>query len=76
MYYYFLAKNKLCKVANNRKGLGTVELVIILAVLVGLAIIFRRALISLLTSVLDSIFDGSANEINDEVVYDKPMNID
>jgi len=46
---------------KEEDGLGTVEIVIIIAVLVGLAIIFRKAIFSFLNQILASIF-GSAPE--------------
>lgn len=52
------------KAAESRKGLGTVEIVIITAILVGLALLFREQILQFLRTILgrtfehaDSIFD-------------------
>ncbi|KNY25068.1 Flp1 family type IVb pilin [Pseudobacteroides cellulosolvens] len=44
---------------KEEEGLGTVEIVIIIAVLVGLAIIFRGAIFSFLDQLLKKLFEGS-----------------
>ncbi|MDR3119794.1 MAG: hypothetical protein LBU58_00395 [Clostridiales bacterium] len=50
---------------REEDGMGTVEIVIIIAVLVGLALIFRDAIIEFATGVMDELF---ANEqINSDV---------
>lgn len=41
----------------NKKGMGTVEIVIIIAVLVALALIFREALTGYARNVMDFVFD-------------------
>ncbi len=46
---------------REEDGLGTVEIVIIVAVLVGLALIFRKQIYSLVNQVFDRIF-GSVGE--------------
>ena len=43
----------------NRKGMGTVEIVIIIAVLVALALLFRTALTEYGQKVMDFCFDDS-----------------
>ena len=40
-------------------GIGTVELILILVVLIGLVIIFKRQLISLVNNIFDKITDQS-----------------
>jgi len=47
-------------------GLGTVEIVIIIAVLVGIALIFRDAIINFATKIMRSIFgeDDIVNDLN------------
>ncbi|SEW07115.1 Putative Flagellin, Flp1-like, domain [Ruminococcaceae bacterium KH2T8] len=42
---------------RNKKGMGTVETVIIIAVLVGLALVFREGLMSYASSVMSFVFD-------------------
>lgn len=41
---------------NEEDGLGTVEIVIIIAVLVGLALIFRKAIFSFLNQIIGRLF--------------------
>ncbi len=48
---------------KEEDGLGTVEIVIIIAVLVGLAIIFRRAIFSFLDQILKKLFEGSEEAV-------------
>ncbi|MCR5804428.1 MAG: hypothetical protein K6G47_09185 [Clostridia bacterium] len=47
------------KKVRNKKGMGTVEIVIIIAVLVTLALIFRESLISYGKKVMDYCFDDN-----------------
>ncbi len=51
---------------NEQDGLGTVEIVVIIAVLVGIALIFRDAIIKFVTSIMESIFADQSitNDIN------------
>lgn len=44
---------------KNNKGMGTVEVVIIVAVLVGVALIFREAIFSFVNDIIGSIFNDS-----------------
>lgn len=44
---------------RSRKGMGTVEIVIIIAVLVSLALLFRQGLVSYGDKVMDFCFDDS-----------------
>lgn len=44
---------------GTRKGMGTVEIVIIIAVLVSLALLFRQGLVSYGDKVMDFCFDDS-----------------
>jgi Flp pilus assembly pilin Flp len=46
--------------AKEEDGMGTVEIVIIIAVLVGLALIFRDAIIRFATDVMDALFNSDA----------------
>ena len=43
----------------SRRGMGTVEVVIIVAVLVGVALIFREAIVNFVKEIIGSIFDDS-----------------
>lgn len=48
---------------KEEDGLGTVEMVVIIAVLVGLALIFRKAIFSFVNQVFDSIFNDAGEVI-------------
>ncbi|MDD2392813.1 MAG: Flp1 family type IVb pilin [Eubacteriales bacterium] len=45
---------------RNKKGFGTVEIVLITAVLIILAMMFRTAIISYAQNLLDSVFSESS----------------
>ena len=47
------------KMKLNNKGLGTIEVILILVVLIGLVIIFREQLLDLIARIFDTISDGS-----------------
>ncbi|MDX9871729.1 MAG: Flp1 family type IVb pilin [Clostridia bacterium] len=47
---------KALRLLRREEGLGTVELVIILAVLVGIALIFRGYIFDFVDTIMDSIF--------------------
>ncbi|MCL2121821.1 MAG: hypothetical protein FWH28_06175 [Clostridiales bacterium] len=44
-------------------GLGTVEIVLILAVLVGIALIFRQYIFGFVKDIMDNIMGGSVSDI-------------
>lgn len=44
-------------------GLGTVEIVIIVAILVGLALIFRKQIYALVKQIFDKIFNNAGSTI-------------
>ncbi|NMB33883.1 MAG: hypothetical protein GX992_06605 [Clostridium sp.] len=49
---------------KEEDGMGTVEVVIIVAVLVAIALVFRRAIFDFVQSIVDKIFgDGVGGEI-------------
>lgn len=51
-------KNRTPSVSGeNRKGMGTVEVVIIIAILVALALVFRSALTGYADEIMDFVFD-------------------
>jgi hypothetical protein len=54
------------KYISKEDGLGTVEIVIIIAVLVGIALIFRDALINFAVNIMKNVFgdDSIINDIN------------
>ncbi|MBN2558530.1 MAG: hypothetical protein JXB33_07245 [Clostridia bacterium] len=47
------------KFIKDRRGMGTVEVVIIVAVLVGVALIFREAIVGFVKDIIDSVFNDS-----------------
>lgn len=49
-------KNKVKSFIKSNKGVNTVEVVIILAIMVGLAIIFREQIGAFANGIMDSIF--------------------
>jgi len=52
-------KKMKCRIdhSTNSKGMGTVEIVIIIAILVALALIFRTALMGYAGKIMDYVFD-------------------
>lgn len=57
---------KMKKKLNDESGLGTLEIVLIIAVLVAIALIFRAELTSFANSLIDKVFDHS---IIDSITY-------
>lgn len=51
--------NLLKNFLKEEDGLGTVEIILILAVLVSIAIIFRKKIIEFVKSTLDSVLKGA-----------------
>lgn len=51
---------------KEEDGLGTVEIVVIIAVLVGIALIFRDAIIKFVTDIMKSVFgdESITNDVN------------
>ncbi len=50
---------------RSRRGLATVEVVILIAVLIAIALIFRGAILSYATDIIHSVFGDSASVIGD-----------
>ncbi|MDQ2085707.1 Flp1 family type IVb pilin [Herbivorax sp. ANBcel31] len=50
------------KFLKEEDGLGTVEIVIIIAVLVAIALIFRRAIFDFVNGIMDRIFTDQVEE--------------
>jgi len=50
---------------KNKKGMGTVEVVIIIAVLVALALIFREFIFQLAQTLFDKIQENAQNAMTD-----------
>lgn len=56
----FFMVNNFKKYISKEDGLGTVEIVIIIAVLVGIALIFRDAIIEFVTKIMRSVFNDDS----------------
>lgn len=50
---------------KEEDGLGTVEIVIIIAVLVGIALIFRQAIVNFVVKIINQVFGN--NNINEQI---------
>lgn len=44
-----------CNYLDEERGLGTVEMVVLVVVLIGLALLFRRQITGIITGILDNI---------------------
>lgn len=53
------------RLLRREEGLGTVELVIILAVLVGIALIFRSYIFDFVDTIMDNIFGQELETLKD-----------
>lgn len=58
-------RNLFIRFLKEEDGLGTVEIVIIIAVLVGIALIFRDAIINFVTGIMKGVFadDSIVNDV-------------
>lgn len=65
--------NTLKRFIKEEDGLGTVEIVIIIAVLVGLALIFRRNIYALVDSIFGKIFDNASAPTDNPQVTDPEL---
>ncbi len=65
--------NVFTRFIKEEDGLGTVEIVIIIAVLVGIALIFRHSIVKFVTKIIDQVFgnDNINNQIDSESIVDK-----
>lgn len=54
-------------------GLSTVEIVVIVAILVGLALVFRRQIFSLIDQIFDRIFKDAGETTNRQDITTKPL---
>jgi hypothetical protein len=52
--------NMLKKFSKGEEGLGTVEIVVIIAVLVGIALIFRDAIIKFAVRIMENVFGDNS----------------
>jgi Flp pilus assembly pilin Flp len=53
--YYLMLKQKIKDFINEEDGIGTVEMILILVVLIGLVLIFKEQLNSLVESIFKTI---------------------
>ena len=51
----------LSKISQDNRGLGTIEIILILVVLIGLVIIFKDQLMDLIVKIFDTITSDSGN---------------
>ena len=63
--WQFFVPETVKKSLRREEGMGTVEIVIIIAVLVGLALIFRDAILKFATGVMEALFAN--DQINTDV---------
>lgn len=52
------------KVLKNKKGFGTVEVVILIAVIVGIALVFRTAIVDFTGNIIDNMFPSDTDIFN------------
>ncbi len=52
-------KRWLNKIFNEEKGINTVEIVVLVAIAIGLALIFREQLLGFINKIFNSTFDAS-----------------
>jgi Flp pilus assembly pilin Flp len=52
------------KFINDKKGLNTVEIVVLVAIAIGLALIFKDQITQFVKTILDNILDTSAFKIS------------
>ena len=64
---YLLAKGKLKELRGNEEGINTVEIVVILAIVVGLALIFRDQMLKFVTDLLRGVTGEGASAGTDEI---------
>jgi len=49
---------KIKRILRGEEGLGTVEMVLLIAVLIGIAIMFRGVILDFISTILDNITDA------------------
>lgn len=60
MWRVLYIKNRVCEILREEKGVGVVEVILILVVLIGLVIIFKSQLTSLVQSIFEKITSESS----------------
>lgn len=53
-------KNEISKILNNNSGMGVIEVVLIILVLVGLAIVFKTQI----SSIANGLYSSIRNQVN------------
>jgi Flp pilus assembly pilin Flp len=66
--------NTLRRFISEEDGMGTVEIVIIIAVLVGLALIFRKNIYNLVDGIFKKIFDNASAPTDNPKVGEPVIN--
>ncbi len=61
-----LNKWHLCLVTRQLDGIGVIEVILILVIIIGLVLIFRNQITAIIQSAFESI-SGNAGEINTEI---------
>ncbi len=56
---------------KEEDGIGVVEIVIILAIIVGIALVFRDKITSFVRNIMDSIFSGDGNEFSTDTIQNE-----
>lgn len=61
-----LLKERICNIKDDNKGVAIIEIILILVIVLGLIVIFRKKIIELATTVFKSI-TKSGNNITSEI---------
>lgn len=69
---FYILKNMIKIHIGKKDGLGTVEMVIILAVLVGIALIFRSYIKNFVSDIMSNIFGGEVESIKNNPLPSTP----
>ncbi|HHV99150.1 MAG TPA: hypothetical protein GXX36_06210 [Clostridiaceae bacterium] len=64
--------NVFMRFIKEEDGLGTVEIVIIIAILVGIALIFRHSIVKFVTRIINQVFgnENINNQIDSQSILD------
>ncbi len=74
MIKYMYLKQKLKELMKQEEGINTVEIVVILAIVVGLAFIFRDQMFTFVTNLIGSVTGGEA-DLNSENIRNAGNNV-
>jgi vacuolar-type H+-ATPase subunit I/STV1 len=70
-----ILKDYLISLYNDESGLGTVEIVMIIAILVGLALIFRSQIFSFVNQLFEKIFSSAGDSTLVPNGNENPQNV-